>query len=74
VVYPEVQTGLAMNDNDNEPLTSDERAELERFRRHQAQFKERRMLAGYCRWMASRYRGIGVPATADKPPTEPPNQ
>ena len=55
-----------MNDNDNELLTPDQRA-LERFREHQARFKERRMWIGYCRWMASRYRGIGVPATGDKP-------
>jgi len=34
----------------------------EEHQRHQALFKERRKLAGFCRWMASRY---GTPATAD---------
>jgi hypothetical protein len=57
--------------NDNEPLTIEERERLERFRSHQALFKERRKWAGFCRWMASRYRGIGVPATADKPRKRP---
>jgi hypothetical protein len=53
--------------DDNDPLTNEEREQLERFRLHQARFKERRMWAGFSRWMASRYRGIGVPGTADKP-------
>jgi len=59
------------NDNDNKLLTPVEHAQLERFRQHQARFKERRMWIGFCRWMASRYRGIGVPATADKPRKRP---
>ena len=56
--------GRVGNMNDNEPPTIEEREQLERFRLHQAQFEERRMWAGYCRWMASRF---GVLATADKP-------
>jgi hypothetical protein len=34
--------------------------------RHQELFKERRRWAGFCRWMASRYRGIAA-TIADKP-------
>ena len=49
----------------NEPLAIDERAQQERFEAHRARFKERRMWAGWCRWMAGRF--AAQPATADKP-------
>jgi len=49
----------------NEPLAVDERAQQERFEAHRARFKERRMWAGWCRWMAGRF--AAQPATADKP-------
>jgi hypothetical protein len=29
--------------------------QTERFRRHQEQFEHRRMMAGFCRWMQSRF-------------------
>jgi hypothetical protein len=73
VAYHEVQTGLAMNNN--ERLTPEQRAKLERLRQHQAQFQHRRMIAGFCRWMASRFGSSTArpegPATVDtlhKPP------
>jgi len=44
----------------------------ERFERHRAQFKERRTLAGFCRWMASRYRGITK--EDEKPGVDPPTE
>jgi hypothetical protein len=55
VVCHGVQTGLAMNDN--EQLTPEQRSKLERLRQHQARFKERRFYVGFCRWMALRYGG-----------------
>jgi hypothetical protein len=38
----------------------------EEHQRHQELFKERRRWAGFCRWMASRYRGV-YPTTPGKP-------
>ena len=45
--------------NDPPPLS-------EEHQRHQKLFKERQALAGFLRWMASRYRGV-VPTTPGKP-------
>jgi hypothetical protein len=45
--------------NDPPPLS-------EEHQRHQELFKERRRHAGFCRWMASRYRGLAA-TIADKP-------
>jgi len=41
--------------NDNQEITAQEREQMQRFMSHRARFRERRILAGFCRWMASRY-------------------
>ena len=56
--------------NDKERLTPEQRAQLKRLRQHQERFNHSRMIAGFCRWMASRYgrstaRPEG-PATVDR--------
>jgi hypothetical protein len=51
--------------NDNQTLTRDEREQLERFREHQEQFRHRRMMVGFCRWMKNRF--APATATVDKP-------
>jgi len=44
-----------MDDDDNQEITAREREQMQRFMSHRARFRERWMLAGFCRWMASRY-------------------
>src|SRR5262245_35664807 len=45
--------------NDNQPITAEEHERFERFTSHQARFQERRILAGFCRWMAQRFASDG---------------
>jgi hypothetical protein len=52
--------------NDNQTLTREEREQLERFRAHQEQFDHRQMIAGFCRWMKSRFAPKTI-ATAAAP-------
>jgi hypothetical protein len=54
--------------DDNEPMSAEGNERFARFTSHQARFRERWMLAGFCRWMAGRY---GQPSTADKPDKPP---
>jgi hypothetical protein len=51
------------------PLMSrEEQEQAERFRSHQERFEERRRSAGFCRWMAGRFRTAEEKrAIADRP-------
>jgi hypothetical protein len=58
--------------DDNEQLTSEQRAQIERFRAHQEQFKERRRRAGFDRWKASMHlTAEAYRARYDRPPQPP---
>jgi hypothetical protein len=60
---------LLMKREKQKPLmTREEQEQAERFRDHQERFKERRRTAGYCRWMAGRFRTAeDWRAIADRP-------